>query len=150
MSTNRSFRSATAIGTLALAAKIGFVLLFAVALVALGTGGSGMMGGGMMSGAIGMGSFWLFSFVIGSFLALLALGYVGVRAVQNADDTVSDDDTADAETDPVARLRERYVAGELTDAEFERKLEGALDSTENRSADAPARSATDRSKATEK
>lgn len=37
---------------------------------------------------------------------------------------------ADPDPDPVATLRERYAAGDLSEAEFERKLERVLESSE--------------------
>lgn len=38
--------------------------------------------------------------------------------------------TTDAETDPVTTLQERYAAGELSEAEFEAKLERLIESNE--------------------
>lgn len=149
MTANRSPRVAATVGAIALAATFGFALLFAFGSWALGSGGSGMMGDGMMGGTMGMGSFGMFSFAVLSYLALFAIGYAGMRAVQDDDEPSSADETAAVEADPVAQVRDRYVAGELTEDEFERELERALDD-ESRGADATTRSAADRSVATEK
>ena len=44
--------------------------------------------------------------------------------------TLTRRDAETAERDPVTRLQERYAAGELTDAEFEAKLERLLDAND--------------------
>ncbi|WP_436343416.1 SHOCT domain-containing protein [Natronorubrum sp. FCH18a] len=66
-------------------------------------------------------------FVVTSFL----IWYLVERS--EADDTRSDDDTVDeseTERDPVTRLQERYAAGDLSDEEFETKLDRLIDSNE--------------------
>jgi len=92
-----------------------------------GTAGApGMMGGGMMGGAGGF-PFVFFPFMVLTFAALLALGYVGIRAMAGADGSGQVGAKAvDEETDPIARLQRRYTEGELTEAEFERALEREL------------------------
>ena len=86
----------------------------------------GMMGGGMMGGAGGF-PFVFFPFMFLTFAALLALGYVGIRAMAGPDESGQVDTKADdEETDPIARLQRRYTEGELTEAEFERALEREL------------------------
>ncbi|WP_255212527.1 SHOCT domain-containing protein [Halorubrum sp. CBA1229] len=92
----------------------------------LGMMGGGMMGGGMMGGAGGF-PFVFFPFMFLTFAALLALGYVGIRAMAGPDESGQVDTKADdEETDPIARLQRRYTEGELTEAEFERALEREL------------------------
>ena len=93
-----------------------------------GTGmmGGGMMGGGMMGGSGGF-PFVFFPFMFLTLAALLALGYVGVRALADGGESGQIDEKADdEETDPIARLQRRYTEGELTEAEFERELEREL------------------------
>lgn len=73
---------------------------------------------------------------------LLGIGYVAywaISALLGSDDEVDSADVTystsqidsgartTAPEDPVERLRERYANGELTDAEFERKVEQALE-----------------------
>ncbi|AXR76921.1 hypothetical protein AArc1_0577 [Natrarchaeobaculum sulfurireducens] len=68
-------------------------------------------------------------------LAVLGLVVVGI-AWLFSELTADDDSTAEYDTfdrvednrDPKARLQERYVAGELTDAEFERELDRVMQS----------------------
>lgn len=66
-------------------------------------------------------------FVVTSFL----IWYLVERS--EADETRSDDATVDeseTERDPVTRLQERYAAGDLSDEEFETKLDRLIDSNE--------------------
>ena len=98
-----------------------------------GTGmmGGGMMGGGMMGRGMMGGSggfpFVFFPFMFLTLVALLALGYVEVRALADGGESGQIDEKADdEETDPIARLQRRYTEGELTEAEFERELEREL------------------------
>ncbi len=51
----------------------------------------------------------------------LAIGYAARR------DEDTPDDGGDRAADPVARLRQRYVEGEIDEREFERKLELVMD-----------------------
>ncbi|MFC7018101.1 MULTISPECIES: SHOCT domain-containing protein [Haloarcula] len=86
---------------------------------------------------------WLAALFTGQdwWLAALLLGYVAVvpltaillgdetdRARWWDDESTGDaaDETADAET-PLERLRRRYAEGELTDEQFERKVERLLE-----------------------
>lgn len=91
------------------------------------TGGGGIGGVGMMGGA-GMGGMGAFApLALLALVGLLALGYVGIRAMAGADESGQVDEKADdEETDPIARLQRRYTEGELTEAEFERALEREL------------------------
>ena len=54
-------------------------------------------------------------------LLALGIGYAGYRFVTSApkQDDVSTEDTSD----PVERLQKQYTGGEITEAEFERRLE---------------------------
>ena len=68
-------------------------------------------------------------------LAILGLVVAGIAwlfsALAAGDDSTAEYDTFDRveEThDPETRLQERYVAGELTDAEFERELDRVMQS----------------------
>jgi len=115
------------------AAGIGLVALAAVAFLALVVGfpasnaadGTGMMGGMGMTGGSGLFPFVVFPLTFLAVAGLLALGYVGVRAVASAG---ADGQTDEAgERDPIARLQRRYAEGELTEAEFERALERELE-----------------------
>ena len=55
----------------------------------------------------------------GAFLLLLVAGGFGIQQLRNTDD---DAESAEA-VDPVTELEGRYVRGELTDEEFERRLD---------------------------
>ncbi|WP_198530049.1 SHOCT domain-containing protein [Halorubrum aethiopicum] len=128
------------------AAGIGLVALVGIGLLALvvgfptasTTGPGGMMGGGMMGsgmmggGMMGGSGFFLFPLTLFAFAALLAFGYVGVRAVASGgeEDQVDDGVDGEAELDPITRLQRRYTEGELTEAEFERALERELEGKE--------------------
>lgn len=117
------------------------LLLGALLLLPLLTMGGGMMGGGMwgpgmgggmwgggmwgsgMQGGTGLGWLWLVGLLlrVGLLVAIVALGYYLVRAV-----------TADDGTDPaVAELRAAYARGDLTDEEYDRRLE-RLEETHSR------------------
>ncbi|MFC7187228.1 SHOCT domain-containing protein [Halorubrum yunnanense] len=92
------------------------------------TGGGGIGGVGMMGGA-GMGGMGAFApLALLALVGLLALGYVGIRAIATATEDASADGEVDddEEADPIARLQRRYTEGELTEAEFERALEREL------------------------
>ena len=59
-------------------------------------------------------------------LLVLGIGYGGYRFLKrNAE---SDETVSDGDSDPIERLKERYTNGELTEAEFEQKLDQQLDS----------------------
>jgi len=70
----------------------------------------------------------------GVFILALTLGMYGLLVLipwwQNRSDSeVSDDDS---QPGSVERLKQRYAAGELSDEEFERKLDRLLDSEQHR------------------
>ncbi|MFC5136318.1 MULTISPECIES: SHOCT domain-containing protein [Haloferacaceae] len=97
-------------------------------------GGMGGMGAGRTAGDMGMmGGMGLafLPFLLFPLVAVLALGYVGMRALADDDEPADEptDDSADTpeRTDPIARIQRRYTAGELTEAEFERALERELE-----------------------
>jgi hypothetical protein len=52
----------------------------------------------------------------------LAIGYAARRETSDQDD--------EADTDPLARLRQRYVEGEIDELEFERKVEVVIEDEE--------------------
>jgi len=54
-----------------------------------------------------------------AFFVLLLMGGVGLQQLRTADDNSGSTDTVD----PVTELEQRYVRGELDDAEFDRRLE---------------------------
>ena len=100
---------------------VGLVVLVLGALLVLPllTMGSGMMGGGMWGGGMWgdtvPGWLWLVGLLVqlGVLVAIVALGYYVVRAI-----------TGDDGTDPaVAELRAAYARGDLTDEEYERRLD---------------------------
>lgn len=64
------------------------------------------------------------TFVLGFFVLLPLIAILGddLSIVQSEDQTVSTDGLS-----PVERLRERYAAGEIGEAEFERKLERLIE-----------------------
>lgn len=75
------------------------------------------------------------TFILGFFILLPLIGILGDALpvvesqaddrVEQAESTVTETTTGDA--DPVERLRERYANGELTDEEFERRLERLIE-----------------------
>jgi len=83
-----------------------------------------ILGAGFVVMFLGVEWFWLI-WVLGFAVFLPALSVVA--------DYYSDDDTDEkrATEDPLDELRERYASGELTEAEFERKVERLLE-TEDR------------------
>ena len=76
---------------------------------------------GMMMGP--MGASTLFGVV--PLLLALGIGYGGYRFLKR--DAESDDTVSDSDSDPVERLKEQYMNGELTEAKFEQKLDQQLD-----------------------
>jgi uncharacterized membrane protein len=121
---DRPARVAAGVGLIALAGAA-FLALVVGFPTSTAAGGTGMMGGGMMGGS----GFFLFPLMLFAFAALLAFGYVGVRAVASEGEDGRIDD--EAELDPVARLQRRYAEGELTEEEFERALERELEREED-------------------
>ena len=95
------------------------LVLGALLVLPLLTMGSGMMAGGMWGGGMhdgtGPGWVWLAGllFQVGVLATIVALGYYLVRAI-----------TGDGGTDPaIGELREAYARGDLTDEEYERRLD---------------------------
>ncbi len=86
-----------------------------------------VLGAGLLALFLGFEWFWIV-WVVG-FAAVLPA--VSVIADAYLDGSGSDGDGSVAEDDPLDALRERYANGELTEAEFERKLERLLE-TEDR------------------
>ncbi|MBX0321714.1 SHOCT domain-containing protein [Halomicroarcula sp. F13] len=85
-------------------------------MMGYGMMGSGMWGGGGMWGGTGTGWMWLVGllFQLLFLAAVVGLGYLVYRAVTGGD---GGRDAA------VAELREAYARGDLTDEEYERRLE---------------------------
>ncbi|AEH38154.1 SHOCT domain-containing protein [Halopiger xanaduensis] len=84
-------------------------------------------------------------------LGLLVLGAVGLFSMLR--DGSSDSSTgtyeyesADRTHDPKSQLQERYVAGELSEAEFERELDRVLESDDGRGTGGRTRTEPDRSR----
>lgn len=76
--------------------------------------------------AAGVSGFWL-AFPVG-FGGVLPLAVGLARLYQRGDSAPSTaDDGGEVEDDPIATLRERYARGELTDAEFERRVEKLIE-----------------------
>jgi uncharacterized membrane protein len=94
--------------------------------------------------ALGVESFWV-AFVVGFGVVLpAAVGAVQYRARREstaggADRSDSRDHTATAgvEDDALETLRNRYARGELTDAQFERKVERLLETEDDETSHAP-------------
>jgi uncharacterized membrane protein len=80
---------------------------------------------------VGLGFLVPTTFVLGFFVVVPLVALLGdaLPIVESETDGVEVDRRPVAD-DPVDRLRERYAEGELTDAEFERRLERLLE-TEN-------------------
>src|SRR6056297_3162124 len=84
----------------------------------------------MLAGALGIEALAGIVMIVGWFLVTPLLMFFGdqVAAALFAEDVEEHD-----ENDPLAILRERYARGELTEAEFERRVERLLE-TESESA----------------
>ena len=141
-----SGRNATAIGLIALALAGAFA---AFAAWVGRTMGGGMMGGGTMGGGM-TAPFWFPLFALFPLVLLSVVGYAVVRAMADDDPSETGTHADDAPSDPIERLRERYVAGELTEAEFERALDRALDGDDDSGAESASRATGERVTATEK
>jgi uncharacterized membrane protein len=119
------------------------LLLVVLPLVAFTTTGgtSGGMGGHMMGGMGGMWMLPMFAVWVLSLVAVLGGAAVlfasGTGSAVDADAEASRSDVerprqSDAEEgDPLRRLRERYVEGEISDEEFEHRLETLVDSADD-------------------
>lgn len=77
----------------------------------------------MMGGMMGTMGSSLFGIV--PLLLALGIGYGGYRLLKRVSE--SDDAVSDSDTDPIERLQEQYTKGEISEAEFEQKLEQRLD-----------------------
>ncbi|WP_241659105.1 SHOCT domain-containing protein [Halorubrum salsamenti] len=116
----------TALGGVALAVLLAGVPTAGTAGATTGAGSMGMMGG--MGGAAGPG-IAPFLFMLLFLVALLALAYVGVRALSadGAAETEDRDARQDAvDEGPIERVKRKYTEGELSETEFERALEREL------------------------
>jgi uncharacterized membrane protein len=90
-----------------------------------------VLGAGFLALFAGASWFWMV-WVVG-FAVLLPLVAIATGAA-SPDADLEPKTEADPEQDPLARLRERYAAGELTDEEFERRLERLLETEDDETA----------------
>ncbi|GAB3670792.1 SHOCT domain-containing protein [Halopiger thermotolerans] len=83
-------------------------------------------------------------------LGLLVLGALGLFSMLRDRSASSDSSAGTPSTsrtrDPKSRLQERYVAGELSDAEFERELDRLFEADDGSPAGSRTRSESDRSR----
>jgi uncharacterized membrane protein len=86
-----------------------------------------ILGAGFLALFAGVEWFWMI-WVFGFAVVLPSIGIVAEHVL---DDDAPAEESAASETDPLERLRERYATGELTEAEFERRVERLLE-TEDR------------------
>lgn len=70
------------------------------------------------------------SFLLATMFTLGFLAWVGIRTGLLTANERAADETADPERDPLTVLQERYAAGEISESEFERRLERILESDE--------------------
>lgn len=83
------------------------------------------LGAGFVAMAAGMPYFWLI-WVFGFAVVLPIAGILFTE--EDADsEPVEDERGADVSTDPLTSLRDQYARGDLTDQEFERKLDRLLE-----------------------
>ena len=135
MQSNVSGRNAAAIGLVALTLASAFIAFTAWA--------GGTMGGGMMGGSM-MAPLWFLLFALFPLVAIAGIGYAVVRAMSEEEASETDTLADDTPTDPVERLREQYVAGELTEAEFERAVGHALDERDDSGTKSASRASDDK------
>ena len=84
------------------------------------------LGAGFVAMAAGMPYFFLI-WVLGFAVVLPILGILFPE--DEADSELAEDEQgADVSTDPLTSLRDQYARGDLTDEEFERKLDRLLES----------------------
>lgn len=78
-----------------------------------------------LSAVLGLGSLVPTIFVLGFFILIPLVAILGdsLPMVKSG----SDEDGSETATDPIEELRARYARGELTDEEFERRLERLLE-----------------------
>jgi uncharacterized membrane protein len=96
------------------------------------------LGIAMLAGAAGLGNVLApVSIILGWFILAPLVALLGseLPMIESPEDETEADatDTAEPTVDPVEQLRERYARGELTDSEFERRLDRLLE-TESLSA----------------
>lgn len=83
------------------------------------------LGAGFVAMVAGMPYFWLI-WVLGFAVVLPILGILFPE--DEADSELAEDERdADVSTDPLISLRDQYARGDLTDEEFERKLDRLLE-----------------------
>lgn len=83
------------------------------------------LGAGFVAMAAGMPYFFLI-WVLGFAVVLPIAGILFPE--DDADSELAEDEQgADLSTDPLTSLRDQYAGGDLTDEEFERKLDGLLE-----------------------
>ena len=83
------------------------------------------LGAGFVAMVAGMPYFWLI-WVFGFAVVLPILGILFPE--DEADSELAEDERgADVSTDPLTSLRDQYARGDLTDEEFERKLDRLLE-----------------------
>jgi len=64
--------------------------------------------------------------ILGTFALWIVARWLRLRR-RRADDRAGDTTVGDAEADPVERLKRRYADGEVSDEEFERRIDRLLD-----------------------
>lgn len=83
------------------------------------------LGAGFVAMAAGMPYFWLV-WVFG-FAVILPIAGILFSEDDTDSELVEEERGADVSTDPLTSLRDQYARGDLTDEEFERKLDGLLE-----------------------
>ncbi|EMA43616.1 hypothetical protein C449_13692 [Halococcus saccharolyticus DSM 5350] len=83
------------------------------------------LGAGFVAMVAGMPYFWLI-WVLGFAVVLPILGILFPEDEADSE-LVEDERDPDVSTDPLTNLRDQYVRGDLTDEEFERKLDRLLE-----------------------
>jgi uncharacterized membrane protein len=93
-----------------------------------------VLGAGFLALFAGFDWFWMV-WVVG-FAVLLPLVAIATGEAGEADEESEPAATGEPAADPLDRLRERYAEGELTDGEFERRLERLLETEDDGAATA--------------